>query len=232
MSLLSPQCIVTGLYVMIAYVFLPWGLHQSISRLRPPAAKSGSTVLLVLVVLDVFGLYIGDQVLIRSLVGGLLAVALQGIFLSSTDRRDLALATPDNPTLLPFTLGGLAATVLCCLHFATFVFPYIPYYYAGGRPIRVYAIPAFDSKSVLDDVFIDRKDRPSLNPDLPTYKMTLLYETSDDYYFLSKRNGSITLDEETRNVFVGTVVTRVRRSVVSRLDYSTPATLDLKEVFK
>jgi len=230
LSLLSPQCVVTGLYVITAYGLLPWAVSAAASRFVTIRWLRMAAVFIAVFVIDAAALYQMQHPLGQLLEAAAVAAVLQILLLNRMERhKDLAPADYD---WVVVSFGTVVVVILCCLHFAIFAFPYIPYYYAGGRPIPVYAIPTAESKSVLDDVFIDRKDRPALNPALPTYKMRLLCETSQDYYFLSDHTGTLTVNQQTANVVFGTIVSRVDRKSVARLDYSTPAILNLRELFK
>jgi hypothetical protein len=114
--------------------------------------------------------------------------------------------------LVPSKWRSAAVVVLFCVHFALTIFPGIPMYLGGARPLSVQIVTKTAGLAEIR-VVPPTKNR-NLNSSMDSYSLHLLYETEKETYFLTEVTSSGTV--------IGHLVTRIPRSEIVRVDYQTP----------
>jgi hypothetical protein len=104
----------------------------------------------------------------------------------------------------------IACGSVLLLSFAAFLYGSIPAYCGGGAPMLV---QVFTKEPELPaNRFMATRNSPQINPTIPSFRLRLLYESPEYFYFVAESRGRMR----------GHSVMRLSREQVLRLDYVTP----------
>lgn len=207
LDLLRPQSIIVGLYFAALYFALP---ILFLVVLRP--VRSDVRVLTAFIVL----LVTKDLALCRLIEGSLGAatvlVILQICLFIGIDRDRTKRPYKWSLYFKLFPVGRieLAVASLLLVVFASTTFGDIPGYFGGGHPISVHVFTR--TPELPANRFMQTRNRPQVNRAMTSFRLNLLYESEDYFYFVAESKRNMT----------GYSIMKLQRTEVLRVDYITP----------
>lgn len=204
LDLLRPHSVLVGSYFVALYLLLPAAFLVVLKPLKRNSA--------VLVAFSM--LLMAKEVVLGWLIGGppatavvLLVMAQLALFVRFSVEGKAAFLRFE--VVPKDVLAGLAFAVLLFL-FASTSYGCIPGYLGGGKPILVHVFT--ETADLPDSRFMQTKNMPQINMALTSFRLRLLYESEDYFYFVAESQG----------IMKGYSVMRLKRDQVLRMDYITP----------
>lgn len=213
LDFIKAQAILVGCYVLGGYLAIPsgilWLMRRAQSNLLVICVLCGALASVDAALL--FPVAGNEIVLLGALVTMVLVQVLAFIdgpsIIASLQQRALAVGF----RLVPNMSQAAFAAVLACVHFALSIYPGIPMYFGGAKPMDVQIVTKTPD---LAKTPLDPNAETKINDHLSSYSMTLLYETDKEMYFLTDVKGN--------DVLVEHIVSRIPRSEILRVRYQTP----------
>ena len=214
LDLIRSQSILIGCYVISAYCVIP----VTVLWLCKKIANVWLAIAIIFVttgVLDGAILHLAEYRGFAMVLPSAVMFALQLSFFISIESVVRTLRERDilvQFTLVPPKARSSILLIACLFHFSYVLFPRIPMYLGGARPMRVLV---FTKTANLASVRMSGlKPTRNFNGTMDAFPMDLLYESDKDAYFLTeiKANGAV-LDH---------LVTRIHKDEIQRVDYQTP----------
>jgi hypothetical protein len=214
----KPQSILVGGYILFFYEALPALFLAVLAKFHRTTVQMFAFCT-VLLVKDTALLYLLGYrswnlvgIIVLSLLLELLFFLEFGFSVNGKPRRTRL-------NVVPTRIRILAFTVIFSVYFATFVFPLIPSSLGGAKPLRVHVFT--ETADLSGSRFVMSKNQPKINSKLDSFALFLVYETSNDMYFLEERVSNSGLE--------GYSVMRIKRDEILRIDYVTPKWVTLRE---
>lgn len=224
LDLARPQAVLIGVYIFLFYGALPASILLLLKDRRSPLLQI-IVFCLMLCIKNAVLMYALDYRLpslcILAFVTSFfefLFFAQQSSLLRSIGKKGLVLrlsAVPSLPKAVVFT-------IIFSVHFALFIFPFIPSYLGGARPLRVHIYPKTTDLPL--SRFADSKNNPQINPSFDSFEVFLIYESDKDLYFVEELPSEWGLE--------GYSVMRLKKDEILRIDYPAPRWVSLKGVKK
>lgn len=199
-DLIKPQAIVIGLYVWLLADTLPKMVSLMLSKFRLSAMSDHLLFITLLFLVYNLIVWLISGFSIKGVVFAflmVLAVLVFGGFNSKT--------TADTPAA-PASSSYLLVVVFCVL-FSISLFPNIPQYFAGGKPVLVKIFPADKA------VFLSQFSRREPDAD-GMIEADLLYEGGDSYYFIQ----NVTLDSS--DIIFNYRIKKIKKDQVKKIEFT------------
>jgi hypothetical protein len=214
LDFIKAQAILVGCYVIATYLAVPVVTLWVMRRMTNNRLITGA-FLAVLASSDTLILLEAGSRKLAFALGLFTMMLLQFCCFVEVGKPDLPIRKARSGTrfhLVPSKSRSAGLVVLFCVHFALTIFPGIPMYVGGSRPLPV---QIFTKTTSLPEITVApyTKNR-NFNPSIDSYGLQLLYETDKEMYFLT--------DVTASGAVIMHLVTRIPRSEIVRVDYQTP----------